>query len=57
MSLEPGLRRGATGELLLPGTYAEEVTAGVPTVSAAVLAVNEALARIYAKFIADLSRL
>ena len=57
VSLELGLRRGATGELLLLRTYAEEVTAGAPTVSAAVLAVNEALARIYAKFITDLSRL
>lgn len=57
VSLELGLRRDATGELLLLRTYAEVVTAGAPTVSAAVLAVNEALARIYAKFIADLSRL
>ncbi len=57
MSLELGLRRGAAGEVLPLRTYAEEVTAGGPTVSAAVLAVNEALARIYAKSIADLSRL
>lgn len=55
VELELGLRRTAEGRLMFVGTYGLEVEAASATVGAAVIAANEALGRIFGKFVADIS--
>ena len=55
VELELGLRRTSDDRLMFVGTYGLEVEAASETVGDALIAANQALSRIYDKFLGDIS--